>query len=218
MATYNTPTGAPPEYLNYLQANNVNATTGNPAPTSPYNTSTGAPAGYTDYLVNNRFDQTTPGTAPGTTNEFIFPKGEDVKPYSGLPEGYRNQLLSFAMPQLEESVTNLPQNIDAYTENALSTYRQELDRSLKEMMPEQIGNLANRGILNSSMGENILSQTYSDAARKSAGMGYNTAMEAARMKTQIPQTVGQLLQYGQYSEDPTVMYKTLAGLLANMMP
>jgi hypothetical protein len=209
MATYNTPTGAPPGYLNYLQANNVNATTGNPIPASSYNTPTGAPTGYTDSLAASN---------PQTSNEFIFPKGEDVKPYSGLPEGYRDQLLSFAMPQLEESVTNLPQNIDAYTQNALSTYRQELDRSLKEMMPREIGKLANRGILNSSMSENVLSQTYSDAARKSAGMGYNTLMEAAKMKTQIPQTVGQLLQYGQYSEDPTVMYRTLASLLANMMP
>jgi hypothetical protein len=205
MATYNTPTGAPPGYLNYLQANNVNATTGNQNPNAGFGPLPGS--------VN-----INPTGPPATTNEFIFPKGEDVKPYSGLPEGYRDQLLSFAMPQLQDSVQNLPQNIDDYTQNALSTYRQELDRALKEMMPAQIGKLANRGILNSSMGENILSQTYSDAARKSAGLGYNTAMEAAKMKTEIPTTVGQLLQYGQYSEDPTVMYKTLAGLLANMMP
>ena len=154
----------------------------------------------------------------GTTNEFVFPRGEDVKPYTGLPESYRDTLLSFAMPQLQQSVENLPQNIDTYTQNALATYRQELDRSLKEMMPQAIGKLADRGILNSSMAENILSQTYGDAARKSAGMGYQTAMEAAKMKTDIPKTVGELLQYGRYSEDPTVMYQTLASLLANMMP
>jgi len=49
-------------------------------------------------------------------------------------------------------------------------------------------------------------------------MGYNMAMEAAKMKANIPQSIGSLLQYGQYSEDPTVMYKTLAGLLAAQMP
>lgn len=152
------------------------------------------------------------------TNEFVFPKGEDVKPYSGLPESYRDQLLGFAMPQLQSSVENMSGNIDDFTGAALGTYRQEFNNYINDAIPRQLRNLAKRGVLSSSVAENSLSQTYSDALRKSSGMGYQTAMEAARMKTQIPQTVGNLLQYGQYSEDPTVMYKTLAGLLANMMP
>jgi hypothetical protein len=152
------------------------------------------------------------------TNEFVFPKGEDVKPYSGLPESYRDQLLSFLMPQLQGSVQNMEGNIDDYTQSALGTYQQEFDQYIQDVIPKQLRSLSQRGVLDSSFAENALSQTYSDALRKSSGMGYQTAMEAARMKTQIPQTVGNLLQYGQYSEDPTVMYKTLAGLLANMMP
>ena len=153
-----------------------------------------------------------------TTNEMIFPKGEDVKPYSGLPESYRDTLLSFAMPQLQSSVGNMEGNIDDFTGAALGTYRQEFNQYIQDMIPKQLRDLAKRGVLSSSVAENTLSQTYSDALRKSSGMGYETAMEAARMKTEIPKTVGDLLQYGQYSEDPTVMYKTLAGLLANMMP
>lgn len=159
----------------------------------------------------------TAATTPATTNEFIFPTGEEVQPYSGLPTGYRDMLLGFVMPQLQQSVTGMEGNIDDYTQNALGTYRQELDRSLKEAIPRQIGNLANRGILSSSMAENILSKTVRDAALRSSGMGYQTAMEAARMKTQIPQTIGQLLGYGTYSADPTVMYRTIAQLLANEM-
>jgi hypothetical protein len=157
-------------------------------------------------------------TTPGTTNEFVFPTGEEVAPYSGLPEEYRDMLLGFVMPNLQTGIENLPQNIDTYTQNALSTYRQELNSALDELIPQQIGKLANRGILNSSMAENILSQTISEAARKSAGMGYQTMLEAAKMKTEIPKTLGDLLQYGQYSEDPTVMYRVLASLLAGLMP
>lgn len=153
-----------------------------------------------------------------TTNEFIFPTGEEVAPYSGLPKTYRDTLLSFVMPQLQSSVENLPGNIDQYTNDALGTYRQEFNNYIQDAIPAQLRNLANRGILNSSVAENTLSQTYSDALRKSSGMGYQTAMEAAKMKTAIPQTLGQLLTYGQYSEDPTVMYKTLASLLAAQMP
>jgi len=161
------------------------------------------------------------GTTPpntGTTNEFVFPTGEEVAPYSGLPPEYRDMLLGFVMPQIQSSVGNMEGNIDAYTQNALNAYRQEFENYIKEVIPKQIGNLANRGVLNSSMAENTLSQTYSDAARRSSGMGYNTAMEAAKMKAAIPQTIGQLLAYGMYSEDPTVMYRTLASLLQNMQP
>ena len=155
---------------------------------------------------------------PNQTNEFVFPTGEEVKPYSGLPETYRDTLLSFVMPQLQSSVGNMESNIDDYTQNALGTYRQEFDNYINNAIPKQIRNLAKRGILDSSVAENTLSQTYSDALRKSSGLGYNTAMEAAKMKTAIPQSIGQLLGYGQYSEDPTVMYRTLASLLAGEMP
>ena len=154
----------------------------------------------------------------GTTNEFVFPTGEEVKPYSGLPESYRDQLLGFLMPQLQSGIENMPGNIDDYTQNALGTYRQEFNQYINDAIPKQIRNLGKRGILDSSMAENTLSQTYSDAIRKSSGMGYNTAMEAAKMKANIPQSIGSLLAYGQYSEDPTIMYKTLASLLAGQMP
>jgi hypothetical protein len=127
-------------------------------------------------------------------------------------------LLGFVMPQLQQGITNLPANIDEYTQNALSTWRQELNNALDEVIPQKIGELANRGILSSSMAENILAQTAQRAATETAGMGYKTAMEAAQMKMDIPKTLGDLLQYGQYSEDPTVMYKILASLLAGMMP
>ena len=168
------------------------------------------------YVPQQPSVQGTPNT--GTTNEFVFPTGEEVKPYSGLPESYRDQLLSFMMPQLQSGVQNMEGNIDDYTQNALGTYRNEFNQYINDAIPKQVRNLGKRGILNSSVASDTLSQTYSDALRKSSGMGYQTAMEAAKMKTQIPQSIGSLLQYGQYSEDPTVMYKTLAGLLAAQMP
>ena len=176
-----------------------------------------SPEEYQTYL-SQKGQPTNLGGTGGTTNEFVFPTGEQVKPYSGLPESYRDQLLGFMMPQLQSGVQNMEGNIDDYTQNALGTYRNEFNQYINEAIPKQLRNLSKRGILNSSVAENSLSQTYSDALRKSSGMGYNTAMEAAKMKANIPQSIGSLLQYGQYSEDPTVMYKTLAGLLAAQMP
>ena len=101
-------------------------------------------------------------------NEMIFPKGEEVKPYSGLPKSYRYQLLGFMMPQLQSSVQGMEGNIDDYTQNALGTYNQQFNQYIGNEIPKQVRDLAKRGVLSSSVAENTLSQTYSDAARKSS--------------------------------------------------
>jgi hypothetical protein len=171
------------------------------------------------YDPNAQFNANAPQTPgnPGQanqTNQFTLP--DNIYPYSGLPESYRDQLLGFVMPQLQQSVTNMPGNIDQFTNDALGGYRQQLDRSLKEMIPQQINQLANRGVLDSSVASDTLSKTISQAATQSATKGYQTSMEAARMKTQIPTTLAGILQLGQSSQDPTVMYRTMADLLANL--
>jgi len=206
---------------------------------------------------------------PVTNNQFKFPMGEDVKPYSGLPESYRDQLLAMIMPHLQQGMGDLPGNIDAFqqqaagaytpidlqgiygnidesTQNALSSYQQQLQGYLKDMIPKDINQLANRGILSSSVAENMLSNTAARGARDASSRGYetlmnaaqqkanlggqaamqnaatqnqqryNTAMQTALMKNNIPNTLGGLLQYGQSSQDPTVMYRTMAELLASL--
>ena len=77
-----------------------------------------------------------------TTNEFLLPKGEEVKPYSGLPESYRDTLLGFVMPQLQSSVGNMEGNIDQYVGDALGTYRQEFNTFINDEIPKQLRNLA----------------------------------------------------------------------------
>jgi len=197
--------------------NQLTATTQNPGivPANPVVAS--GPINPNAYNPNKGASQNTlnaPNT--GTTNEFILPT--DLAPYQGLPPNFRDQLMNFAVPGVIEGFQNLPQDIDAYTDNALKTYSEQLKTSLKDLIPQQVGKLADRGILSSSMAENVLSQTYSDAARRSAGKGYETAMKAAEMKTAIPQTLAQLLQYGEYYEDPTVMYGMMERLLRGEMP
>jgi hypothetical protein len=159
---------------------------------------------------------TDPNLQASNSNEFMLPRGEDVKPYSGLPESYRDQLLSFVMPQLQQGVQNLPGNIDKYTGEALGGYRQELDNALKEMIPKYLQNFAKRGVLSSTVASDTLGKAVSNAAVQSSTKGYQTAMEAAKWKTQIPNTLGGLLEYGRSTEDPTVMYRTMADLLASL--
>jgi hypothetical protein len=148
------------------------------------------------------------------SNQFQLP--EDKYPYSGLPESYRDQLLGFVMPQLQNSVENMPGNIDQFTQNAQSSYQQQLQNSLKTMIPQQINQLANRGILSSTVASDTLSDTISKAATASSSKGYETAMQGALMKANIPNTLSGLLQYGQSQQDPSIMYRTMAQLLASL--
>lgn len=147
-------------------------------------------------------------------NEFMFPS--DKYPYSGLPESYRDQLLSFVMPQLRGSVENYSSNIDDFTQQALGSYRQEFDKMIKDILPREINQLANRGILSSTVASDTLGRATSEAARASATKGYETGMQAALMRANIPNTLAGLLQYGQSTQDPSVMYRTMAQLLASL--
>ncbi len=165
--------------------------------------------------------------------------------YSGLPAEYQTQLLAAIMPQLAGAVSNMPGEIDKYTQEAFGKYQQMLNKALKGAIPLGINNLANRGILSSTAGEQILADINKTALMDTATRGYDTAMQAALLKAQIPTMLGQLAELGKtqtgasastgrssgtstgtstgassssgYSEDPTVMYRTLADLLRSLI-
>jgi len=169
--------------------------------------------------VNDGFvlpNETSVQAPPVANSQNTFEMPTDIMPYSGLPKSYRDQLLSFVMPNLQQGVEKMPENIDKYTNQALGSYQQQLQNSLKTMIPQQINQLANRGVLSSSVASDTLSKAVSQAATQSASKGYETAMQAALLKVNIPTTLSGLLQYGQSSEDPTVMYRTMAQLLASL--
>jgi len=283
----------------------------------------------------------SPNSVAGDTsvagNTFEMPT--DIQPYSGLPPGYRDQLMNIVMPQLGQSLGDMSGNINQFqqqagnaftpvdqntftpvnqtgtytpvnpntftpvdlqgaygqidesTQQALGGFRQQLQNYLKEMIPRDINQLANRGVLSSTVAENMLSDTAAKGARDASTRGYetlmaaagqkaalggqaaltesqmrsnfaqqaamanaqsqnqfsqqaalqnaqiqnqqaqqaamqnattqnqqryNTAMQSALMRNNIPNTLAGLLQYGQSSQDPTVMYRTMAELLASL--
>jgi len=169
------------------------------------------------------------------TTSFNFPM--DIMPtstsssssssYTGLPEADRTALMGSITPQLQQAITNMPQNIDAYTNQALGSYQQMMQNALRNNMPKTIAGLANRGIINSTEGQNALSQTMSDAAIDASNKGYQTAMQQALLKANMPTVLGQLAELGKYASssssststtrDPTQMYKVMAGLIGGMM-
>jgi len=81
--------------------------------------------------------------------------------------------------------------------------------------------------MSSTMGENVMGNVYSAAAIDASNKGYETAMQAALLKANMPTTLAGIGQLGQtttssgsdYSrtEDPTRMYVVMADLLKGMM-
>jgi len=203
-----------------------------------------APFNYADYNFPTASATGTTGATAGAPassapsaggTNFDFPM--DIMPssssksssssYTGLPEKYRNDLLSAITPQLQQAIANMPQNIDTYTNEALGSYQQMMQNALRNNLPKAIAGLANRGIINSTEGQNVLSQTMSDAAIDASNKGYQTAMQQALLKANMPTVLGQLAELGKYSSgtgssqsedsDPTKMYQIMANLIAGMM-
>lgn len=153
----------------------------------------------------------------------IMPKSESTGgSYSGLPESYRDQLLSSVMPQLNQAVAQMPQNIDKYVSEALSSYEQQRQNALRKSVPAALAQMANRGIISSTAGNEILSNVYSDSANEASTKGYQTAMQAALLKANMPEVLRAIADLGKYSsgssssysEDPTQMYSILASMLS----
>lgn len=143
--------------------------------------------------------------------------------YSGLPTNYQEQLLSSLIPRLTGAVTNMESNIDKYTGEALSSYEQQRQNAIRKGLPQAIAGLANRGIINSTQGNEVMAKVLSDAATAASDKGYQTAMQAALLKANMPTVLAQIADLGKYtsgsmesksySEDPTQMYQILAQLL-----
>jgi hypothetical protein len=178
---------------------------------------------------------TTGGTAADAFSGFNFPM--DIMPttsqssssssYAGLPGRYQEQLLSALIPQLNSAITNMPGNIDEYTNQALGSYNATMDNALRTNIPLALRKLANRNILNSTEGQKVLSGVMSTAAMDAANKGYETGKLAAQLKANMPSILAQIGDLGKsststtsstaQSSDPTQMYKTMASLIQSMM-
>jgi hypothetical protein len=120
--------------------------------------------------------------------------------YSGLPKNFQQQLLSAIIPELISQATNMEQNYDTYTNEALGAYQQAMNNAIRQNIPKAIASLANRGIINSTEGQGVLGNVYSSAAEDAATKGYTAAMQAALGKAGIPAVLAQIAALGQSSE------------------
>jgi hypothetical protein len=135
----------------------------------------------------------------GSFNQGSNTSQNNASNYSGLPKEVQDALLSAIIPQLTDATKNMSGNYDKYTNEALSSYQQMMEQALKKQLPAAIGGLANRGIIDSTAGTKALSDVMSNAAISAGDKGYQTAMQQALLKANMPTVLGQLAQLGQTS-------------------
>ena len=159
--------------------------------------------------------------APEQSFDFPLGLGPESSSRTGMGGGYQQMLSKTMVPYIEDMVKNRNQYIDQYTQEGMGLYQQQMQNLLSGMIPSTIQNLAKRGIIDSSAGENVLEDVQSKALRGATEKGYQTAVQAAMMKAQIPDIFGQLMSLGktttQSSSDPTPMYHEIGTMLRAMM-
>lgn len=170
---------------------------------------------------------------PTTTSGTVSSGRSDNQSYTGLPSSYQSSLLEALMPALNSSTSNMEGNINTYTNQAQQSYKSLLDNAMKERIPKTISELANRGIIDSTAGSDILSTVISEAAKDATQKQYQTAMQAALLKANMPSVLSQIAELGKsstsqgntintgtslsYSQDPTQMYQIMANMIMSMM-
>lgn len=176
------------------------------------------------------------GTGTGAGG-FNFPTGEEVFPwsksttkstsYGGLAGDYSNKILDLLYPMLQPAIENYIPNIDKYTNEAMGLYSQSMNNMLTEMLPDILGEYGNRGVLSSTVMSDALADTSTNLGRTALEKQYQTAMQAALMKAQLPNVLGELMGLGKvstseggtesYEEDQTAMYRIIAQMFSTLM-
>lgn len=120
--------------------------------------------------------------------------------FSGLPEGTRNQLLTAILPQLTQSIGGL-NAVPGQTADAASRMYGNLSRqALEQSLPDILNQLAGRGVLNSSVGSDAISNAAMQIIPNFANAGYQSQIDAGNQRMQIPNILGTLLGLGNYSQ------------------
>jgi hypothetical protein len=170
-----------------------------PLDIAPYSTSNSNSMGVNS-AVNTSNNQSTSDSTQGSYNLGTSTGNTASNNFSGLDQNNRNEIMGAVVPQLTNAVQNMGSNYDLYNKEALGSYTNMMQNTLRENIPLALRNLANRGVINSTDGNNILRGVMSDAAINAGDKGYATAMQTALSKANMPTVLAQLAQLGNFSQ------------------
>lgn len=138
--------------------------------------------------------------AGGGGSSWGFSESES-KQYSGLPPLWRKRALRFLAPRLRKYIDDWEGTIDNWANEGLKKYQYQLNQALRTAMPSVVGNLANKGVLSSTVAGNAIGDVSKHFADQMGSQSYDTLMKAMQMKSQIPMALAQMFgNFGKYSE------------------
>lgn len=147
--------------------------------------------------------------------------------YSGLPPQYQEQVLGGIIPKLLQSVQDMPEDIDQYTQDAMNAYGSTFKNMATQTMPSVLNDIFGRNMQESSIAGDVTSKAMSDITAGLQPQAYQTAMQAALLKSQMPGLLANIAGLGSYtqtsgsqsakSSDPGKPYATALNFLSGMM-
>jgi hypothetical protein len=149
----------------------------------------------------------------------IFQPDKYQQSRSGLPKQYQEQILEKLIPKLLKSVEGYEGNIDKSTQAAQELFETQSRRGMKDQLQGILNSLAGRNILNSSVASDAISKGMGDIVQTGAQKGYESQMNDAALKAQLPALLANIAQLGQSStsSDPLEPYKLLSQYDWNLM-
>jgi len=164
-------------------------------------------------------------------NTYVNPMGsnyeipEDAYPTAesttGIDSRLRDELVMNLINNMGSSIKAAAGAPQSYMDEAKKLYEYLTGTALKKQIPQVLNNLANRGIMSSTAGQNILKDVASEIATNAGEQGYAAAMNAAMMRLQVPQLLGNLAESTRYSEsrseDKSARERLMVQLLMGLM-
>jgi hypothetical protein len=131
----------------------------------------------------------------------------DIFARSGLPENYRQGLLSSIMPKLNQAVTDFPGIVPQYIEPQTRRFQDVTAEAGKGLLDQ----LATRNMLGSSFANDAVTNLMKELNQQRFG---NLADLSLQAKTAYPSFLGSLAGLGQATEQPLEPYQAMLNFLS----
>jgi len=175
---------------------------------------TGSTGGLADLFQPNLYSNSSSYGSSGSVNNSNSNSLGLSNSFNGLDPQYRNAIASGVLPQLLSAVAGL-NNVPGQTAQAAQSMYGNLSRqALEQSMPDILNQLASRGVLNSSVGSDAISNSANTIIPQFANAGYQSQIDAGKMQMQIPNILGTLMGLGNFntSEGTNLSNSTSSGL------
>jgi hypothetical protein len=138
------------------------------------------------------------GSSQSSENQSQYSSLSDSLSKSGI--NWQNPLASGLMPTTLQEGLNLPNVVNQMGQTLTDQYNDMIQRALgPEAFQGTINDLASKGMLNSSVGGDAISQMGSNLAKSVADKAYEAQLAQQQAKLQVPSMLAQLLQLAQES-------------------